>query len=119
LKLESGALAVIDNSRKAVYGYDQRAEVFGSKGCAKVENDTPSLLQVSTEDAVCSEKPLYFFLDRYLDAYATEVHAFVDAVRNGTPSVCGVDDAIRPVEIAIAAAKSLKEHRPVKITEVR
>ncbi|MDA3834786.1 MAG: inositol 2-dehydrogenase [Spirochaetales bacterium] len=118
LTLANGALAVIDNSRKAVYGYDQRAEVFGSKGCAKVENDTPSLLEVSTEEAVSKDKPLYFFLDRYMDAYAQEMFEFVEAVQQGKPSSCGASDATRPVEIALAAAKSLQEHRPVKITEI-
>ncbi|MGM0432989.1 MAG: inositol 2-dehydrogenase [Spirochaetota bacterium] len=118
LTLENGALAVIDNSRKAVYGYDQRAEVFGSKGCAKVENDTPSLLEVSNEQAVSKDKPLYFFLDRYMDAYAQEIIEFVEAINEGKPVSCGVADAIRPVEIALAASISLREHRPVKISEV-
>jgi len=118
LLLDNGALAIIDNSRQAVYGYDQRTEVFGSKGCAKVENDTPSLLQVSTEESVATEKPLYFFLDRYIDAYAREVIEFAEAVQNDTPVSCGVVDAIKPVEIAIAAAKSLKEHRPIRISEI-
>ena len=119
LKLSNGAIAVIDNSRQAVYGYDQRTEVFGSKGCALVGNDTPSLVRVSTKEGVMGEKPLYFFLDRYLDSYAQEIIDFVDSVANDKPVKCGIDDAIRPVEIALAATKSLKEHRPVKISEVR
>lgn len=118
LTLANGALAVIDNSRQAVYGYDQRAEVFGSKGCARVENDTPSQLEISTSEHVSKDKPLYFFLDRYMDAYAQEIIEFVEAVQQGKPTSCGIDDAIRPVEIALAAAKSLQEHRPVKISEI-
>ena len=119
LKLSNGALAVIDNSRKAVYGYDQRTEVFGSKGCALVGNDTASLVRTSTVDGVLSEKPLYFFLDRYLESYATEIIDFVDSIVNDKPTLCGMNDAIRPVEIALAAGKSLKEHRPVMVSEVR
>ncbi len=118
LKMENGALAVIDNSRQAVYGYDQRTEVFGSKGCAKVENDRKSLIELSTKDSVESEKPLYFFLDRYIDSYANEIIDFINSVNDGAQIKCGIDDAIRPVEIALAASKSLKEHRPVLISEV-
>ncbi len=73
LKFASGAIGVIDNSRQAVYGYDQRAEVFGSAGCASVENEKPSTARISTKDAVTEEKPLYFFLERYMQAYASEV----------------------------------------------
>ncbi|MCF7942687.1 MAG: inositol 2-dehydrogenase [Spirochaetia bacterium] len=119
LTLSNGALAVIDNSRQAVYGYDQRTEVFGSKGCARVENDTPSLIQTSTAEAVSTEKPLHFFLDRYMDSYSREIIEFAEAVQMGLPTPCGIEDAIRPVEIALAAAKSLKEHRPVAMSEIR
>lgn len=119
MRLSGGALAVIDNSRQAVYGYDQRTEVFGSKGCARVENDTPSLVRVSTKEGVESEKPFYFFLDRYLPAYAKEIASFAEAVEKDAPTLCGIDDAVRPVEIALACGKSLKEHRPVRIEEVR
>ena len=118
LTMANGALAVIDNSRQAVYGYDQRTEVFGSKGCAKVENDTKSLIEVSTKNSVESQKPLYFFLDRYMDSYANEIIDFINSVQNGVQIKCGIEDAIRPVEIALAASKSLKEHRPVLISEV-
>jgi myo-inositol 2-dehydrogenase/D-chiro-inositol 1-dehydrogenase len=118
LKMSDGTLAVIDNSRQAVYGYDQRTEVFGEKGCASVENDAKSLVRVSTKNGVESEKPLYFFLDRYMDSYAREISDFVDSAINDKPTLCGIDDAIRPVEIALAATKSLKEGRSVKISEI-
>lgn len=62
LKMENGAIAVIDNSRKAAYGYDQRAEVFGSKGMVAVSNDSTSSAVISNADGVTGEKPLYFFL---------------------------------------------------------
>lgn len=118
LKMNDGSLAIIDNSRQAVYGYDQRTEVFGEKGCAKVENDTKSLVQVSTKNCVKSETPLFFFLERYLDSYAREISDFIDSVVNDKPTLCGIEDAIKPVEIALAATKSLKEGRAVAISEI-
>ncbi|MCR5041387.1 MAG: inositol 2-dehydrogenase, partial [Clostridia bacterium] len=67
MKLSNGALAVIDNSRKAAYGYDQRAEVFGSKGMVATSNDTLSSAVIADENGVTGEKPLYFFLERYME----------------------------------------------------
>lgn len=118
LKFENGALGVIDNSRKAVYGYDQRVEVFGSKGCVTVSNDTPNSAILSNEEAVIGEKPKYFFLERYKDSYIQEVISFFDAIRSGgeTP-VTGID-GLKPVIIGLAAKKSLSENRPVKISEI-
>ena len=71
LKLKNGALGVIDNSREAAYGYDQRAEVFGSLGSVAISNDSGSKAVISTKDGIVSEKPLYFFLERYKQSYAT------------------------------------------------
>ena len=76
LKMENGALAVIDNSRQAVYGYDQRAEVFGSKGMVAIKNDSDSTAVISNEDGVTGEKPQFFFLERYMDAYGKEMVQF-------------------------------------------
>ena len=75
LRFANGALGVIDNSRKAVYGYDQRVEVFGSKGSAVAENDAPSSVRLSNESGVIGDKPLYFFLERYKEAFITEMRA--------------------------------------------
>ena len=77
-----GAIAVIDNSRKAVYGYDQRAEVFGSKGMVATGNDSASQAVISNENGVTGEVPLHFFLERYMAAYAKEVKCFIDAIVN-------------------------------------
>ncbi len=118
LKMENGALAVIDNCRRAAYGYDQRAEVFGSLGMAAASNDSASNVQISTADGVTGEKPLFFFLERYMDAYGREVSEFVDAIVNDTPTPLGVEDGLKPVLMGIAAKKSLDEHRPVRIEEV-
>lgn len=118
LKLENGALAVIDNSREAVYGYDQRAEVFGSKGAISIGNDSNSTAVMSTKDGIVSEKPLYFFLERYMQAYADEIKEFVQAIEDNTEVPVGAEDGLISVLIGVAAKKSLKEGRPVKLSEV-
>jgi len=115
LKMANGALAVIDNSRQAVYGYDQRVEVFGSKGVAVAMNDKPTTVEVSTADAVKTDKIPYFFLDRYTGAFVAQFIAFVDSIRNNKPMVVDQIDGLRAVEIALAAGKSLSEGRTVKL----
>lgn len=118
IKMENGAIAVIDNSRRAAYGYDQRAEVFGSKGMAATSNDTASSVVLSTDAGVTGEKPLYFFLERYMQSFATEVGCFINAIENDTDTPLGVEDGLKPVLMGIAAKKSVEEHRPVKIAEI-
>lgn len=118
LKMENGAIAVIDNSRRASYGYDQRAEVFGSLGMASVSNDSQSSLQLSNSDGVTGEKPLFFFLERYMDAYGKEVSTFIDAIVNDKETPLNVYDGLKPVLMGLAAKKSSEEHRPVKISEI-
>ena len=119
LKMENGAIAVIDNSRRAAYGYDQRAEVFGSKGMVATANDTLSTAVLSNADGVTGEKPLYFFLERYMQSFATEVKGFVNAIENDTDTLVGVEDGLKPVLMGIAAKKSVLEHRPVKLSEIQ
>jgi myo-inositol 2-dehydrogenase/D-chiro-inositol 1-dehydrogenase len=118
IKMENGAIAVIDNSRKAAYGYDQRAEVFGSKGMVATANDTESSAVLSTADGVTGEKPLYFFLERYMQSFAKEVNCFIEAIVNDTDTPLGVEDGLKPVLMGIAAKKSVEEHRPVKISDI-
>lgn len=118
LKLANGGMAVIDNSRKACYGYDQRAEVFGSKGQISVSNDSGSTAVWSTETGVTAEKPLYFFLERYMQAYANEITQFADAIVNNKQVTVGAEDGLKSVMISLAAKKSLQENRPVKIAEI-
>jgi myo-inositol 2-dehydrogenase/D-chiro-inositol 1-dehydrogenase len=118
LRFANGSLGVIDNSRQAVYGYDQRVEVFGSKGYVEVKNDCPNSATLSTAEGVISEKPFYFFLERYTTSYIEELKAFVDAVINDKdPPITGTD-GLQPVRIGVAALQSLKENRPVKIKEI-
>lgn len=113
LRFANGALGVIDNSRKAVYGYDQRVEVFGSNGVAIVGNKTPDTVVQSDGIGVHSAKPLFFFLERYMDAYLDEMREFIACVKeNKAPSVGGYDGRVAVV-IGYAAKKSLEENKPV------
>lgn len=116
LRFANGALGVIDNSRQAVYGYDQRIEVFGSKGCITADNETPNNTTLYTADGVTKEKPLWFFLERYNDAFIAEENAFVDACLNDHPTAVGAFDGLQPVRIAIAAKESCEKGGvPVKV----
>ncbi|HEX9910521.1 MAG TPA: inositol 2-dehydrogenase [Desulfatiglandales bacterium] len=109
MKFEGGALGTIDNSRKAVYGYDQRIEVFGSEGSVIVGNKTPTEVTLHRADSIQGEKPLFFFLERYREAYLAEMDEFIRCIREDkTPSVGGVDGRIS-VELGLAAKKSLAE----------
>jgi len=118
LKFESGAIAIIDNSRKAVYGYDQRLEVFGSEGCAQNENDIPNTAVLSRADGTTYGTAYKVMWDRYTGAFVSEMEAFADAIKNDKqPPVTGID-GLYPVLMAAAATLSLKEGRPVKISEV-
>ncbi len=118
IKLANGAIAVINNSRKAAYGYDQRAEVFGSKGAVAVTNNLPSTAVLSTAEGVVAEKPLYFFLERYMQSFADEMKEFVEAIQQDKPVPVNAADGLAPVLIAKAAKKSLEENRPVSISEI-
>ena len=118
LNYENGALAVIDNSRKAVYGYDQRVEVFGTKGLATVTNNTPDNHIFLDTQGMHSALPLNFFMDRYVESYLTEMQAFVDCVHNQQTPPATVKDGLLSVVIALAANTSVREHRPVRITEI-
>ena len=118
LRYANGAIGMIDNSRQAVYGYDQRVEVFGSEGTVVVGNRTPHTAVYSNAQAVQSAKPLYFFLERYMDAYLAEMKVFIDCVIQDTPPpVTGMDGRI-PVVMGLAAWKSYRENRPVKLSEI-
>lgn len=118
LKFENGIIATIDNSRKAVYGYDQRVEVFGSKGCVRNENDVPNTVILSDECRTSYENTYKIMWDRYTGAFVSEIQAFVDAIVNDKETPVTGIDGLYPVLMAAAATKSLKEGRPVKISEV-
>jgi myo-inositol 2-dehydrogenase/D-chiro-inositol 1-dehydrogenase len=108
-------LCAIDNSRRAVYGYDQRVEVFGSQGAVMVGNRTPSQVSVAGGSGVESDLPLYFFIERYEEAYRIEMRHFVECVREKkTPSVTG-HDGRAPILLAQAANQAMKEGRAVRV----
>lgn len=113
LRTPSGVLCSINNSRRAVYGYDQRIEVFGSGGMLRAENETPTRLQHFTAQGVVSEKPLYFFLERYKDSYQCELSEFISALENGTPIPVTGEDGLQAQRLAEAAAKSCRDGKPV------
>ena len=118
LRFANGAIGTIDNSRKAVYGYDQRVEVFGSAGMLSALNNAIDNVVFSGADNIQSAKPLYFFLERYAESFVSEMREFVNSVQTGQPTlVNGIDGRI-PVLMAMAAVRSLKENRPVKLSEI-
>ncbi|MDH7486459.1 MAG: inositol 2-dehydrogenase [Anaerolineae bacterium] len=118
LRYAGGALGTIDNSRRAVYGYDQRVEVFGSAGMVAVSNNTPDSALVSDATGVHGPLPLFFFVERYTDAYIAEMRAFVECLQQDKePPVTGMDGRI-PVVMGYAAGKSYAENRPVRLSEV-
>lgn len=118
LTFENGAIGTIDNSRRAVYGYDQRLEVFGSKGAVQDDNDLANNAFIRGADATSTGTAYKIMWDRYKPAFIDEMHAFADCViNNKTPEITGLD-GLYPVLMAAAANKSLKEGRPVKISEV-
>ncbi|MHC4143483.1 MAG: inositol 2-dehydrogenase [Planctomycetota bacterium] len=118
LTFEDDTMAIIDNCRRAVYGYDQRLEVFGSKGMAQAENNFPNNHKLYTESGVSSDLPLHFFLERYAASYNQEMKEFIDALVSGGKMPVDGNDGLMSIAIGLAAKKSVKESRPVKISEI-
>jgi len=117
LRFENGATAVIENSRKAVYGYDQRLEVFGSKGMMKMENPYRTQVYFSGEQGTASDANLNFFMDRYQTSYLLEMQAFVDALLINGPMPVDGKDGIKAMALAEAAYASLRDNRPIKVLD--
>jgi myo-inositol 2-dehydrogenase / D-chiro-inositol 1-dehydrogenase len=118
LRFQNGAIGTIDNSRKSVFGYDQRLEVFGSGGMAEAANAFPNTVTLSNGKSVARDLPLNFFLDRYAESYVREMEAFVACVRDGKePPVSGRDGRV-PVVMGRAARLSAEQNRPVKLSEM-
>ncbi|MBR3497427.1 MAG: inositol 2-dehydrogenase [Selenomonadaceae bacterium] len=118
LKFKGGTIAVIDNSRRAVYGYDQRVEVFGDKGVAMNSNDIPNTATFADANGTVGGTAYQVMWTRYEQAFVSEMKAFAKAIVNDEePPVTG-EDGLYPVLMAAAATKSCKEGRPVKISEV-
>ncbi|MCC6234037.1 MAG: inositol 2-dehydrogenase [Verrucomicrobiales bacterium] len=119
LKFQGGATGMIENCRKAVYGYDQRVEVLGSAGAIRIDNNYPNTAVVSTRDHVRRDLPLNFFMERYVESYLEEVRLFLEAIRTGAPSPLSGEEGRVPVQIAQAATRSLRENRPVALSEIK
>jgi myo-inositol 2-dehydrogenase/D-chiro-inositol 1-dehydrogenase len=118
LRFANGMIGTIDNSRKAVYGYDQRVEIFGSRGAIQTENNFPNNAILSTSDAIRRDLPLNFFMQRYTESYVAEIEQFVEAVTNRRPPPVGGHDGRMAIVIGLAALKSHREKRPVKVSEI-
>lgn len=118
LRYANGAIGTIDNSRQAVYGYDQRVEVFGQKGNLSAANEVPHRVSLSNAEGVHEALPHHFFLERYNEAYIAEMLAFIKIIQQDLePPVTGLDGRV-PVVMGLAALRSFQENRPVKINEV-
>lgn len=115
LKFKNGALGEIDNSRQAVYGYDQRAEVFGPKGMAKADNDRKSTVELDVKDNTSLDKMPWFFIDRYKQAYLDELKSFYESVAEDKPLVVSGVDGLRAVQLADACKKSFETGKTVKV----
>ena len=118
LRFANGVIGTIDNSRRAVYGYDQRVELLGSAGAIKTENNYPNSAVISNGLSVHRDLPLNFFIERYTDSYVAELAAFVDAVLHDKPTPVSGQDGRTPVVMGLAAGKSYRENRPVRLSEV-
>jgi myo-inositol 2-dehydrogenase/D-chiro-inositol 1-dehydrogenase len=113
LKFANGVIGTIDNSRQAVYGYDQRVEVFGSGGAAAASNNYPNNVTFSSAEKVYRDLPLNFFMGRYTESYVIEMRAFIEALVNGSPVPASGEDGRQAVRVAKAARQSYDENRPV------
>ncbi|GBG96948.1 inositol 2-dehydrogenase [Lactococcus termiticola] len=118
LTFENGAMAVVDNSRQAVYGYDQRLEAFGSKGMLANSNHTDHNTIFSGSDHIQSGKPQLFFLERYLKSYDTELKFFADSIKNNAPIACSFEDGIMAVKIAKSAKEALVTGQTIAIEKI-
>ena len=119
LMTESGKQAIITNSRQAVYGYDQRVELFGSKGMVISENHRQNLMTKHLAHATGISAPLqFFFIERYTQAFISEIDHFVDAIENGTPVPVGFEDGRLALMLADACFKSIAEGRVVRVSDI-
>jgi myo-inositol 2-dehydrogenase/D-chiro-inositol 1-dehydrogenase len=118
LEHANGCLTTIDNSRQAVYGYDQRVEVFGSAGMAASDNPLSNTGVIRTAEGTREPTLPYFFLERYVPSYLREWEAFIGAVGDGAEPAVGPSDARAPLVIGLAAWRSVREGRPVRVEEI-
>jgi len=115
MTLKNGILATINNSRKAVYGYDQRIEVLGSKGTMIVGNKLLHGVRKGTKDGFTSANPKNFFIDRYKESYQIEIADFIRSTSGETVDHANVDDGLHALKIGLAANKSLLKNKPIQL----
>ena len=118
LTFKNNATAIIQNSRRAVYGYDQRLEVFGSEGMMKVENPLKNTSIFYDPQGAQHARHLDFFIDRYAESYLLEMNAFIQALQSNSIMPITGRDGLRAMILALAANLSARENRPVKPTEI-
>lgn len=118
LKFKNGMLGSIDNSRKAVYGYDQRIELFGSNGMARSDNVRESELDYESSEGTIRDNPEYFFLQRYKEAYFNELRSFFGAVRGFNEIACSFEDGIKAIRLAEAAKESYETGSAVNVKDI-
>jgi myo-inositol 2-dehydrogenase/D-chiro-inositol 1-dehydrogenase len=118
LLYNDGRIAVIKNSRRAAYGYDQRIELLGSKGLLSVDNVLENTVSKATASGVVAAKPEFFFLERYMRAYAAEWAAFVDAVTKNSPLPVTLADGVNALAVAEAATRAAKTKSTVDLASV-
>lgn len=118
LTYSDGRIAVIKNSRRAAYGYDQRVEMLGSEGLLQAQNVLENTVIKSTADGVVGAKPTYFFLERYMTAYKAEWAAFVDAITAGQAVPVTLEDGVAALAMAEAATQSAGSGRPVQLSDI-
>ena len=118
LRFQNGVIGTIDNSREAVYGYDQRVEVFGSNGMVTAANPLTDTVTFSGSEGTRAASPPYFFVERYQPAFLAELQAFFACIREDTPPPVTGADGRAPVVMGFAALKSLRENRPVLLSEI-
>ena len=118
LKFKNGVVGTIENCRQAVYGYDQRVEVFGSGGSIVADNNYPNTVLIQGKTSTYRDQPLNFFMQRYTESYLIEMSEFLKAVSTGGPSRVSGADARIPVVMAHAARRSVLENRPIRLAEI-
>ena len=115
ITLRNGVLATIQNSRKAVYGYDQRIEVLGSKGTLIVGNKLLHGVIKGTKDGFTSANPKNFFIDRYKESYQIEIADFIRSLSGEAVDHASVEDGLHALKIGLAANKSLLQNKPIQL----
>ena len=116
LRSKAGVLIHINNSRRAVYGYDQRVEIFGSKGMMISGNQTPTSVRKYTDIHTSSKEPIYnFFIERYEQAYKDQLNEFIHSIKSNSKSKVSFEDGRNALILANAAYESHNNKKVVSI----